>query len=74
TYAATTLCEPQLGKRGLYIEFSQKEGFLEPVLDLLAYSDGRRDLCEIAGIMGFQGYELKDLARTLLGAGLLREL
>jgi aminopeptidase-like protein len=47
---ATLLCEPQLGKRGLYPTLSTKNSAAEArtVFDLLAYADGSLSLLEIA--------------------------
>ena len=49
-YKVTCLCEPQLGKRGLYPTVSKK-GSYDDILtlrDLLAYADGENDLLEIS--------------------------
>lgn len=49
-YKVPFLCEPQLGKRGLYPTISQKEtyGQARVLCDILAYADGKRDLVEIS--------------------------
>lgn len=49
-YKASTPCEPQLGRRGLYPNTSQKGvyGQVEALTNLLAYADGNRDLLEIS--------------------------
>lgn len=46
------LCEPQLGKRGLYPTLSTKESSADVMLmmDLITWSDGTRSLIEIAEI------------------------
>lgn len=49
-YKVNCLCEPQLGKRGLYPTISQK-GSYDAIVDmrnLLAYADGKNDLIEIS--------------------------
>ncbi len=47
---ATVLCEPQLGKRGLYPTLSNKNSATEvrAMINLLAYSDGSMSLLQIA--------------------------
>lgn len=49
-YKVSVLCEPQLGKRGLYPTISQKGSYDEvlALCDFLAYADGKRDLLEIS--------------------------
>ncbi len=53
-YRMTCLCEPQLGKRGLYPTISQKGSYNEvkAMTDFIAYADGRNDLIEISNIIG----------------------
>ncbi len=49
-YKVNCLCEPQLGKRGLYPTISQK-GSYDAIVDmrnLLAYADGKNDLIDIS--------------------------
>lgn len=50
TYKTTCLCEPQLGKRGLYPTISTKKtmGTTKDLMNLIAYADGLRDLLSIA--------------------------
>jgi aminopeptidase-like protein len=69
----TVLCEPQLGKRGLYPTLSTK-GSAEEVrtmMDLIAYSDGCRSMLEIAELIDAPMWKLTAIAQTLEGAGLL---
>jgi aminopeptidase-like protein len=54
-YRVTTLGEPRLGIRNLYPDLQRKEisDDVVPILNLLAYCDGDRDLiglCDIAGV------------------------
>ena len=54
-YRVTTLCEPRLGIRNLYPDLQRKEfsDDVVPILNLLAYCDGERDLiglCDIAKV------------------------
>ena len=73
TYRATTPCEPQLGKRGLYPTLSVR-GSSAPtrtMMDLLAYCDGRRDLLEVAEVIGKPIVQCAEVAALLLQHGLL---
>lgn len=47
---STTKCEPNLGKRNLYSTISQKKNYRKSntVLDILAYSNGKRNIFEIS--------------------------
>jgi len=70
---ATVCCEPQLGKRGLYPTLSAK-GSTEaacPMMDLLAYADGRRSLLTIAERIGRPMWELVPIAGRLCAEGLM---
>lgn len=48
------LCEPQLGKRGLYPDISMKGSgnTLQNMMNLIAYCDGEKSLLEIATLIG----------------------
>ena len=52
-YRVTCMCEPQLGKRGLYPTVSKKNSYdsVTAMLDFLAYADGKRDLVEISEVI-----------------------
>lgn len=59
-YKANVLCEPQLGKRGLYPTISQK-GQYDDVMALcnfVAYADGRNDLIAISEYLHRSAYDL----------------
>jgi aminopeptidase-like protein len=73
TFRVTTLCEPQLGKRGLYPTISAKgsAGEVQTLMNLLAYADGTRDLIAIADEIGAAAVDLIPLAARLREAGLL---
>lgn len=49
-YQVNCLCEPQLGKRGLYPTISQKGIYddVASILDFIAYADGHNDLIDIS--------------------------
>lgn len=73
TYRAATPCEPQLGKRGLYPTLSTRgAGYsVRAMTNLLAYSDGTRDLIELADIIGIGAEEAIETSQKLAAAGLL---
>lgn len=52
-YRVKCLCEPQLGKRGMYPSVSQKGSYdaVKSMVDFIAYADGRRDLIDISNII-----------------------
>ena len=60
------LCEPQLGKRGLYPEISKKNVYDEIFLqsNIIAYADGR-SLLEIAEILNVPIWELHKISSKL---------
>lgn len=72
---ATVLCEPQLGRRGLYPTLSTKSSTasVRTMMNLLAYSDGERSLLEIADVIGVPMWELAPAFQALRGHGLLRD-
>jgi aminopeptidase-like protein len=53
-YRLTTICEPQLGKRGLYPSVSTPTTFQEvkAISNVVAYADGRHDVLDIAERIG----------------------
>lgn len=68
------ICEPQLGKRGLYPSLgSQKEmaSQVQGALWLLNYSDGDHDLIEISKMSGVPVSVLNDVAAKLVDKELL---
>jgi aminopeptidase-like protein len=72
-YKATTPCEPQLGKRGLYPTLSSKGSAAQvrTMLDVLAYADGETDLIEVSRRIGADMMVCADIARRLEAHGLL---
>lgn len=72
-YRVTCLCEPQLGKRGLYPTESRKGIYEEArkYTNLIAYADGRSDLIGISSRIGVPVEELIAIADKLYQAGLL---
>jgi len=73
TYRTTTLCEPQLGRRGLYPTLSTRgAGFaLRTMTSLIAYADGTRDLVDMAELLEIGPEEAIETATRLEAAGLL---
>jgi len=69
----TTLCEPQLGKRGLYPTLSDKNTKAEVrvMMDILTWSDGTKSLIEIADICGLPVWDLYSIVDNLVLHNLL---
>lgn len=75
-YKVSVLCEPQLGKRGLYPTISQKGSYDEvtAMTDFIAYADGRNDLIEISDIIGVPVKTLIPIIRKLTENNLLKSV
>ena len=75
-YKVTTLCEPQLGKRGFYPTLGSRDvvDSVRSVSNVLAYADGTRDLVGIATHIGISAEEAVEIAGKLRAAGLLQEM
>jgi len=68
TYKTKVLCEPQLGRRGLYSDLSCR-GSKTPyktIIDFLAYSNGHNDLIAMSDILGVPLKQLEETALVLL--------
>ncbi|MBU1158560.1 MAG: DUF4910 domain-containing protein [Candidatus Thermoplasmatota archaeon] len=67
------LCEPQLGRRGLYPDLSTRKSGLtvRTMMNLIAYCDGRRSMLEIAEIIDTPMWDLIPIANELKRAGVL---
>ena len=74
-YRINCLCEPQLGKRGLYPTVSKKGIYTEvkKLTNFIAYADGKRDLLDISIKIGVPVYELIENIDKLKESGLLDE-
>ena len=72
-YKINVLCEPQLGKRGLYPTISQKGSYdaIRNMTNFIAYADGRNTLLEIAEIIHADALELIDIANKMCENGLM---
>jgi aminopeptidase-like protein len=67
------LCEPQLGKRGLYPSLSTKSSGSEVglILDVISWSDGTNSLIEIAELCDVPVWEIYPLIKNLLKNNIL---
>jgi len=72
-YSATTPCEPQLGKRGLYPTLSGRGSAdaARAMMNVLAYSDGTRDVVDLAHHIGLNPAEAISIVEQLAAKGLL---
>lgn len=70
---STTVGEPQLGKRGLYPDISQKGSTsrVKDMMDMISFCDGTRSLFEIAELLSVPFARLHELAQPLLAQQLL---
>lgn len=75
-YIATQLCEPQLGRRGMYpsLGAGRIETSVEDVLNVLAYADGATDLLEISERCAMPFGRARRAANSLLREDLLRQV
>jgi aminopeptidase-like protein len=73
TLKLTVLCEPQLGKRGLYPTLSTKESGkqVRDMMNLIAYSDGKHSLLDIADEIGVPMWNLCHVVDRLRAHNLL---
>ena len=69
----TVLCEPQLGKRGLYPSISTKNQteVMANMMNLIAYADGKTDLVSIANTINIPMWELFEIISQLKEQSLL---
>lgn len=74
-YVTKCLCEPQLGKRGLYPKTStrgsSKSSGAFKMIDFLAYADGHNDLLDISCLIDLPVLKTKEIAEQLLENGLI---
>ena len=66
-YKVTNLCEPNMGRRGLYPTLSTKESNINvrTMMNFLTYCDGQHDLLSIANILEVPAWNLYKIAATL---------
>lgn len=69
----SVLCEPQLGKRGLYPTLSTKKSGKEArlMMNLISYCDGDHTLLDIAEKINLPSWELYELIEKLKSQDLL---
>ena len=72
-YRVMCLCEPQLGKRGLYPTVSKKGSYdaVKAMTDFIAYADGANDLLSISNIIKQPMDVLIPIAEKLLENNLI---
>lgn len=72
-YKINCLCEPQLGKRGLYPTISSKNSAndVRTMMNFIAYADGTNDLIDISNIIKVPVSDLLDIVRNLADSGLI---
>ena len=72
-YKIKVLCEPQLGKRGLYPNLSTKKTGekVMKTLNLLSYCDGKHSLIDIAEKINLPAWDLYELIETLISHDLI---
>ncbi|MCL0107374.1 hypothetical protein M1N63_03015, partial [Thermodesulfovibrionales bacterium] len=70
---STVLCEPQLGKRGLYPTISTKSSGMQvrDMMNFLAYCDGNLSNIEIAEKISVSLLDIKDTIDKLKKEGVL---
>ena len=78
-FQASVLCEPQLGKRGLYPNISSKKSessvkYDQNMMNLLAYVDGQQDLLSVSDIINVPIWELLPIAKELENHGLINSI
>lgn len=76
TYRAKMLCEPQLGKRGLYPTLSTKErnADIKRTMNFLSHCDGEQSLFDIAERIDVPCWELFETARLLVEHNIIEEI
>lgn len=76
TWQAVGLCEPQMGRHGLYPTTSTPtSGFaVRSLMNVLAYLDGTNDAIDVARICGLSVAETVSLAQRLHESGLVIEV
>ncbi|HAR79284.1 MAG TPA: aminopeptidase [Succinivibrionaceae bacterium] len=72
-YQTTCLCEPQLGRRGLYATLSTQSSYTDErvISNVIAYSDGNNDLFDLCRIQNCHPKELIHYINILLEQGIL---
>lgn len=76
TYKISTLCEPQLGKRGLYPQSSQlgTESIVRDQMNVIAYLDGQNDVLSVSEICNLPYFATLNIITKLQEKGLITEI
>jgi aminopeptidase-like protein len=75
-YKLNVLCEPQLGKRGLYPNVSLRENYhlVRNQMNVISFLDGSRDLLEIASLCEVTFLEAFQIVSKLQEVGLVQQI
>ena len=75
-FETRVLCEPQMGKRGLYstLGTAQVNDAVRTRMNILAYSDGKHSVLDIAEILCRPAWELAPYVSELVDHGLIRSV
>jgi aminopeptidase-like protein len=75
-WSRTTLCDPELGRRGLYPTLSTRDSCLEArkMLNVLSYADGTRDLIALADDIGQDALECNAILLRLAAERLVEKI
>jgi aminopeptidase-like protein len=75
-YRTVSICEPQLGKRGLYPELSTRESHqqVEVMMNILAYADGKLSIIELAEKIKADALEVLKLVKLLIEHNLIKRV
>jgi aminopeptidase-like protein len=73
---STVLCEPQLGRRGLYptLSVGSHDQAVRRMVDLIAYCDGSRSLLEISETIGAPMWEMLEIVDRLKQEGVIAQV
>ena len=66
-YKVNVLCEPQMGKRGLYqtLSIKKKDEQGRLMMDFISYCDGKNSLLDIAELIGVPAWNLYEIVSKL---------
>jgi aminopeptidase-like protein len=66
-YKVNVLCEPQMGKRGLYqtLSIKKKDEQGRLMMDFISYCDGKNSLLDIADLIGVPAWNLYEIISKL---------
>ena len=69
------LCEPQLGRRGLYptISTSESGNSMRDFMNFISFCDGKNSLLEISNIINLDYFKCLDFKSKLDDVGLLKK-